>query len=85
MPECPACFGDGRHDMRDSDAIASEHLPERVLRYLRTRPGWMGFVECAECEGTGVVSPERHAEMRSEAAAYVARIRAIAEAEEERT
>lgn len=58
---CPDCQGDGIIDFRDQDALLAEHLTVVPL----------GIVNCEECEATGVVSDERHAELMAVASAVV--------------
>lgn len=71
--ECPVCFGEGHHDMTDSDAWFGEQFTDAQLDAMRERglvhP--VGIVECDECEGTGVVTEERAAEIRAWARASV--------------
>lgn len=84
MAECPVCFGEGEHDHTLSDAWFGEHCSDEQLAYMESR-GFVhpvGVVPCGECEGTGVVSGERAAEMRAVATAYVDQIIAKVAAEE---
>lgn len=87
MPECPACFGELRHDHRDEDAWWGEHYTDVELAELR-EAGMIhpvGIVDCDECEATGVVSEERLAELSERArvavAAALERVDAMSEAE----
>ncbi len=73
MPECLACLGVGHLDFRWDNAHLSEHLPEEEMRAVRQTSAWKQPVqECDECEGTGVISEERHAELTNIAEAAVA-------------
>lgn len=71
--ECLACLGEGAHDLRDLDAIMGEHLPPEVLAEVKEQFGdsWGKVIPCHECEGTGVISKERHAELYAAAVAEV--------------
>jgi DnaJ-class molecular chaperone len=80
---CLACHGEGWHDFRDSDAAMAEQLTDAEIALVKARsvPGtWMGVVECDECEGTGVISEERHADMMAAARAFVDQVAAAYEA-----
>lgn len=70
MARCPICFGEGRFDMRDLDAGLAEHLTDAELA-LVGREGWMGFLDCDECETTGVVSEGRARDLAAVALAAV--------------
>ena len=62
MPDCPNCLGEGGHDLRDMNALIQEHVPPGVDTYWTcTKEDW---VECDECEGTGVVSEARLVELK---------------------
>lgn len=66
MADCPGCLGDGHLDQRNLDAWFGEHYTDAELEYLCRERGLVhpvGIVTCEECEGTGVVSQERHDEM----------------------
>lgn len=70
MAECPVCFGDGQFDERDCNAYLREHLTEAQLALVPNID--QDFIECDECEGTGVVTDERRREIQAWAAASVA-------------
>lgn len=78
VTECPACFGDGAHDLRNEDAWFGEHFSDADLDGMRERglihPA--GIVACSECEGTGIVTVERARDLRAAARAIVAQIAA---------
>lgn len=76
MVTCPACWGEGWHDFRDTDAVLGEHLPDEKIRVLRQRPGWRGFVRCSCCAGTGEVTEDHAADMRAAAVAFVDQVKA---------
>lgn len=63
MPECPSCMGAGVHDNRDTDAHFTEHFTDAELRAMEFIK--LGISECEECEGTGVVSEERHRDLQA--------------------
>lgn len=73
MAECPACFGEGHHDLRAEDAWFAEHHSDEELERMRglglTHPA--GIVSCDECEGTGVVTEERRKDLWAAAVAHV--------------
>lgn len=64
MPVCLSCLGDGTIDLRDQNALMSEHLPEAWLVEVRKTDGWLRPVRpCDECDATGVISQERYDEL----------------------
>lgn len=71
MPRCPCCFGERLLDFRDLDAALAELLDDDALEVARAGPNWMAVIGCPECEATGVVSPERLAELNAAARASV--------------
>lgn len=68
MPACPTCFGEGGHDFRDLNTYLGEHLTDAQLAAMPDVPD---YVECEECEGTGVVSEERAADLAAAARAFM--------------
>lgn len=73
MPSCPGCLGDGQLDHRDDDAFIAETWTDTEIAIARAA-GMVypvGIVECAECEGTGVVSDERLRELNAYATALL--------------
>lgn len=79
MPECPVCFGEKVFDLRDSNAYLKEHLPDHVCDFIGLIDE--DFLECDECEGTGVVSRGRLIELRAGSKAAVDQILAELDAE----
>lgn len=83
MAECPVCFGEGAHDMRDDDALFGEHFTDEQLNAMRgdgmVHP--CGVVQCSECEGTGTITEERRLDLAAGARAFVDQV--IAKAAEE--
>ena len=74
MAECLQCLGDGIIDFRDDNAYMSEHLTEEEMVAFRQTDAWCNPVQqCEECEGTGVVSDARFAELVDVSARAVAR------------
>lgn len=71
MAECPGCFGEGCHDMRDMDAFLLEHFTAEEIGLTDDDKR---VVDCVECDGTGVVSDERRAEILAESRAIVERV-----------
>jgi len=69
MATCPVCFGDGQFDERCFRAVCEEHLPPHVLAMIPNLD--QDYLPCDECEGTGVVSAERLAELEAWARAAV--------------
>lgn len=67
--ECPCCFGDGGYDERDCNALLREHLTEAQLALVPNLD--KDWLDCDECEGTGVVTVERAAEIAAWAKASV--------------
>lgn len=70
MPACPTCLGDGSIDFRDENAEMLEHFTHEYLRAAGYNID-LAVLECDECEGTGVVSPEREADLYASARASV--------------
>lgn len=69
MSECPVCFGEGGFDERDCNALLREHLSDAQLALVPHIDD--DFVDCGECEGTGVVTDERARDIRAAAVATV--------------
>jgi len=75
VAECPACLGDGEHDFTDDDAQMGEHMSPEALALLNSRGLYpLGVVQCEECEGTGIVSDDRAADLHAAAVAAVDQI-----------
>jgi len=73
VPSCPACYGDGGHDFKDDNALMREHFTDEQIAHWVDR-GMLNmepWVECSECEGTGVVSEERLLDIQAYARAAV--------------
>jgi hypothetical protein len=69
MPECPVCLGDGGQDLRNDRALLEEFLPPIALAEIPNLH--LDWIECDECEGTGIVSLERELEIAAWARASV--------------
>ena len=68
---CPVCFGEGKIDCRDANAVLREQsTDEEVVRFNLTED----FLHCEECEGTGVVTEERYRDLMAAASAYVQQV-----------
>lgn len=70
MTTCPVCLGDGGVDLRDSNAVLTEHLTDAELACIPSRH--LDWWECDECEGSGVVDEQRARDIEAWAAARVA-------------
>lgn len=75
MVECPACFGEGVHDMRDMDAFLLEHFTEEEIRAKGGNPH-CGIVECTVCQGSGVVTEDVAKDMRAIAVSAIDQVQA---------
>lgn len=69
MPECPACLGDGGHDLRDTNAYLRERLTDDELAFVPNLD--IDFIDCDECDSTGVVSEERARDLQAASRAVV--------------
>lgn len=69
--DCPVCFGERGHDPRDTDALLAEHLSDLEILAIRGGRKPVAWIECDECEGTGVVTCRRAAVLAGAAAAAV--------------
>jgi hypothetical protein len=67
-PPCPCCLGEGGYDERDLNALLAEHLTDEQLARVPDVGDWL---ECVECEGTGVVTDERAKDIRAAARASI--------------
>lgn len=76
MVECPACFGEGHHDLRDMDAFLLEHFTEEQIIAAGGQPH-CGIVRCEECQGTGVVTESRYRDMMAISVAYIDQVIAM--------
>jgi hypothetical protein len=70
---CPCCFGEGRLDMRDDDALIGEMWEPELIEFAKSQgmrhP--VGVVDCEECDATGWVSDGRAADLAAAARAAV--------------
>lgn len=63
MRECVYCLGEGVHDMRDVDALIAEHADDESLAIAKaTSVGWMSVIPCDQCDGTGLMGDDEHAD-----------------------